>query len=363
MAPSPAARCATVGSYAAGSAVDRAPQHPTFVGTSPALRAALRLIDCFAPHDSLPVLIEGESGTGKSYAARALHLRSPRAGYVFHQVILAALDDNLAASDLFGHLSGAYTDARQSRPGHFVSANGGTLFLDEIGKASAAVQRKLLHAVEHYEVWPVGADRAVRLNVRLVAATNVPLGQLVTRGEFLPDLAARLTNFRIQLPALRERREDIPDLVRQFVAMRAPRCGFPHRTPSVSDPLLRALQCADWPNNLRQLDALLQRLLIEAEGADTLGLEHCRDDLAYLRHPPAGAVEKPGPLTREAIESALARAGGNVSRAAALLGVDRTTLHRKRRLFAREHAVPMALVENADRPARDTENCELRAAT
>jgi DNA-binding NtrC family response regulator len=359
MALSSATRRATVGSYTAASPADRAPQDPTFVGTSAALRAALRLIDHFAPHDSLPVLIEGESGTGKSYAARALHLRSPRAAHVFHQVILSALDDNLAASDLFGHLSGAYTDARQSRPGHFVSANGGSLFLDEIGKASLAVQRKLLHAVEHHEVWPVGADRAVRLNVRVVAASNVPLEELAARGLFLPDLAARLTNFRIRLPALRDRREDIPALVQQFLAIRAPRCGYTHGAPSISDPLLRALQHADWPYNLRQLDAVLLRLLIEADGADTLGLEHCRDDLGYLRHLRPCTPEKAGPLTREVIESALARAGGNVSRAAALLGVDRTTLHRKRRLFALEREVPIAAGEIADQAARQR---ELRAA-
>ena len=326
------ARQGTAGSHAGSRAVEGAPLDATFVGSSPALAASLRLIALYARHDALPVLIEGESGTGKSYAARALHLRSPRAGHVFHQVILAAVDDNLAGSDLFGHLSGAYTDARQSRPGHFASANGGTLFLDEIGKATPAVQRKLLHAVEYNEVWPVGADRAVRLNVRLVAATNTPLEELAARGAFLPDLAARLATHRIRLPALRERREDIPDLVRQFIDLRAARCGY-SVPPSVSDPLMAALQRADWPNNLRQLDAVLQRLMVEAEGAHTLGLDHCGDDLAFLLRPAADAVQRPAPLTLDVITSALSRTGGNVSRAAALLGVDRTTVHRKLKLL------------------------------
>jgi DNA-binding NtrC family response regulator len=148
---------------------------PGFVGTHSAHLSALRSLEALAPYEHATVLIEGESGTGKSYAARLLHHCSPRARMTFHQVILSALDDNLAASDLFGHLSGSYTDARQNRPRHFVTANRGTLFLDEIGKATSAVQRKLLHAIEHREIWPVGADRPVRLDVRLVTASNIPL--------------------------------------------------------------------------------------------------------------------------------------------------------------------------------------------
>jgi DNA-binding NtrC family response regulator len=190
--------------------VSRDDSAPTFVGRHPAHLAVLRDIESLAPYEHTTVLVEGESGTGKSYVARLLHQKSPRARAVFHQVILSALDDNLAASDLFGHLSGSYTDARANRPGHFVTANRGTLFLDEIGKASSAVQRKLLHAIEQREIWPVGADRAVRLDVRLVAASNIPLATLVERGTFLGDLAARLAHFRVRLPALRERREDIP---------------------------------------------------------------------------------------------------------------------------------------------------------
>lgn len=262
-----------------------APDATGIVGRHPALLAAQRTIESLAPYEHAAVLIEGESGTGKSYAARMLHERSPRARAVFHQVILSTLDDNLAASDLFGHLSGSYTDARQNRPGHFVTANRGTLFLDEIGKASPAVQRKLLHAIEHREVWPAGADRAVRLDVRLVAATNIPVDTLVERGDFLPDLAARITQFRVRLPALRERRSDIPALVKQFVALRAPTCGHAVQPPLVHDELMAALAAAEWPYNLRQLDGVVQRLLIEAatQGKGELTLEHCVDDLACLR--------------------------------------------------------------------------------
>ena len=273
-----------------------------FVGCHPSHLAAISAIESLAPFEHATVLIEGESGTGKSYFARLLHDRSPRARAIFHQVILSTLDDNLAASDLFGHLSGSYTDARQNRPGHFVTANRGTLFLDEIGKASGAVQRKLLHAIEHREIWPVGADRAVRLDVRLVAASNIPLQALMERGTFLEDLAARLANFRVRLPALRERREDIPALVRQFVALGASACGHKDRPPRVHTDLMAMLCRGNWPNNLRQLDGVLHRVMMEATnvGSDELTPANCPEDViavldggksAHRRMPTPGQVQ------------------------------------------------------------------------
>jgi DNA-binding NtrC family response regulator len=298
---------------------------PELVGSHAVHLAALRTIDSFAPYEHATVLLEGESGTGKSYAARLLHHGSPRARAVFHQVILSTLDDNIAASDLFGHLSGAYTDARQSRPGHFVTANRGTLFLDEIGKASASVQRKLLHAIEHREIWPVGADRSVRLDVRLVAASNIPLAVLVERGTFLEDLAARLVLFRVRLPALRERRSDIPALVRQFARLRAGTCGHPAGAPRFDDALLDALQWAEWPYNLRQLDGVVQRLLMEGamRGSRELGLAHCVGDLATLCG--AGSV-------RARVTPAMVRARmgelGSATATARSLGISRWTVYR-----------------------------------
>jgi two-component system response regulator HydG len=294
-----------------------------FAGTSAVQLEALRQAERFAPFEHATVLIEGETGTGKSYLARYLHLRSPRARGPFHQVILSSLDDNLAASDLFGHLSGSYTDARQNRPGHFVSANRGTLFLDEIGKASSAIQRKLLHAIEHQEIWPVGADRAVRLDVRLVAATNIPLHDLVSRGCFLEDLAARLANFRVRLPALRERREDIPALVRQFVTLRASTCGHA-KPPRVDAELMEALRRADWPYNLRQLDGAVQRLLMEAAatGSAEVTLAHCVADLEYLSD--ARATHRPTP---ELVRARM-RELGSATATARSLGVSRWTVYR-----------------------------------
>lgn len=308
------------------SHADHAGDEPAFAGRGRALQAMLRSLDLFGPHDQLPILIEGETGTGKSYAARALHLRSPRARGVFHQVVLSALDDSLASSDLFGHVAGAYTDARHSRPGHFVSASHGTLFLDEIGKASAAVQRKLLHAVEHHEVWPVGADRALRVNVRLVAATSVPLDELVARGEFLPDLASRLRSFRIRVPALRDRREDIPDLARQFVAVHGERFGYRDALPRLSAGLLDVLQRADWPYNLRQLDGAVQRILVHAEGDATLRPEHYEAQSGEAVPEPFGGASRrrsTAGATRRLMDDL-----GCATDVARVLGVSRTTVYR-----------------------------------
>jgi Transcriptional regulator containing PAS, AAA-type ATPase, and DNA-binding domains len=297
---------------------------PSFVGTSTAIATTLRTAERFAPYEHATVLVEGETGTGKSYLARHIHLRSPRARNTFHQVLLSALDDNLAASDLFGHLRGSYTDARQDRAGHFVTANRGTLFLDEIGKASLAVQRKLLHVIEHREIHPVGGDRPMRLDVRLIAATNVPIETLVREDEFLDDLAARLALFRVRLPPLRERREDIPKLVHQFIELRAPQCGHPSRCPNVHDELMGALRRASWPHNLRQLDGVVQQLLMESCGSRVITFSHCQDDLAYLR-----GDSRPSGLgvTPEQVRASVSELGSPTKTAQAL-GISRRTVYR-----------------------------------
>jgi DNA-binding NtrC family response regulator len=281
----------------------------------------------FATAERAAVLIEGESGTGKTQIARHLHRLSPRARGPFQYIVLSAIDDTLAGSELFGHVTGAFTDARHSRAGLFASAAGGTLFLDEIGKASRVVQQKLLHAVECGEIRPVGSDRDVRTDVRIIAASNVSLARLADDDQFLPDLYARLSAFRVVLPPLRDRREDIPVLVDSMVAVRSAELNYPE-VPSIQPSLLAALQNAPWPNNLRQLDATIFRLLVDAEGARRLGLEHCRDDLAYLRNLVDNADER---LSARDAEDAITRAGGSVSGAARLLGVNRTTIQRARK--------------------------------
>jgi DNA-binding NtrC family response regulator len=301
-----------------------APARAEPIGSSDAFQRLLGRIERYAPFDHIPVLFEGETGTGKTVLARYLHDHSARARKPFVPVDIAALDDDLAGSALFGHVRGAFTGAVEARSGFFSEAAGGTLFLDEIGKASLSVQRRLLSAVESEVVIPVGASRPVRHNIRLVAATNVPIDSLVNTGALLPDLAARLRACVIRLPALRERRDDIPHLVQHFIARFAPLTGY-EQPPTVADRLMLALTRAPWRDNVRELDFAIQRLLIEAHPSPVLTLAHCDEDLAYLR--PLGRRERID-ATREQLEH-LVRDHGSVREAALELGVSRATLYRR----------------------------------
>lgn len=295
---------------------------------------AIRQVETLARHDQAVVLLEGEAGTGKTYLARHLHNLSPRRDGVFHRVDLGALDDSLSASDLFGHVSGAFTGAQARRVGHFVSAQGGTLFLDELAKASKPVQQKLLHAIEYREVVPVGTERPMKVDVRLVAATNVSLEDQVGRGEFLPDLLPRFGHFRVRIPSLRERQSDIVRLAEHFLAVHAARYGYDGQTPSFDLELASALEGADWPGNVRELDATIQYLLVTGNGATRLGLEHCTGNIAFLRTASRSAET---PLSTERVREAVVEAG-SVSGAARKLGAARTTVYRYLRQLPNEIA-------------------------
>ncbi len=292
---------------------------------SAAFQRSLAELRRLARSNSVPLLIEGESGTGKTIVARHIHSRSPRARASFHSVNVGSLDDSLSGSELFGHVTGAFTDARQTRAGHFASANGGTLFLDEIGKAGTGVQRKLLHVIESGEMRPVGSDRTVQVDVRVVAACNRPLGDLADEGLFLPDLYARLQVFRVKLPPLRERRADIPLLVGDAVEAHHRECGYVTR-PDVAPELMDALKRAPWPHNLRELDATMHRILLDAEEAPILDLRHCMGCLGYLR----ALGGRPASFTDADMSDAVRRTG-SVAKAARELGVDRGTIYRRRR--------------------------------
>ncbi len=281
---------------------------------------ALEELENLARNPDVPILIEGETGTGKTMVARHIHSISPRGAGPFQEVSLAALEDALANSDLFGHVVGGFTGAVRDRAGYFASAQHGTIFLDEISKASRGVQQKLLAAVEQREIRPVGSDRVVRVDTRIIAASNMPLADAVRDAGFLQDLYARLKMFRVSLPPLRERRADIPLLVERFVAAHA----TGRHPPTISDALMHALCTAEWPGNLRELSGTLQRLLLDAGNATTITFDHCCDALHWL----ADLGGLGGPLTPERVAQVLAESENNVTHAAHKLGVSRATLHR-----------------------------------
>jgi len=291
---------------------------------SAAYSGAMHRLALFAKDVTAPILLLGESGTGKTTIARRIHEMSPRAKGPFQHVVLSAMDDGISGSELFGHVVGAFTDARRPRAGHFSAASGGTLFLDEIGKASRVVQAKLLHALEYGTIRPVGSDRELAVSVRIVAASNVDLGFESDEGRFLPDLYARLAAFQVRLPPLRERRADIRVLVAQSVYRHFAACGY-DVPPKLDDDLILALERATWTQNLRELDSTVHRLLLEADGAMQIGVS------CYW--PAAGgatdATDAKESSKRDRAKDAIRRAGG-VTRAARMLGVDRKTVRRWR---------------------------------
>ena len=303
----------------------------TFTTRSPRMQQALKLAERAAAVTST-VLLVGETGTGKSAIARWIHGLSPRREEPFVAVNCAALPQSLVESELFGARKGAYTDARQDRPGLFVQANGGTLFLDEIAELPLDVQPKLLQALEAGTIRALGDTRETAVDVRLIAASNQPLEQRVNERVFRDDLYHRLNVIRLEVPPLRERREDIDELVDALVRRISARLRKP--AVAVSQGALRWIRAYRWPGNVRELSNTLERAIALAEH-DTLMLE----DLAQASHLPADDDFLQDALTRgwtlEDVERAYIRhvldaTSGNKIQAARILGVDRSTLYRKR---------------------------------
>jgi two-component system response regulator HydG len=301
------------------------------------MRELFTMIGAVAPSEA-SVLVLGESGTGKELVARAIHEGSPRASHRLVTVNCAALAENLLESELFGHEKGAFTGAQRQRDGLFVQADGGTLFMDEIGEMPLALQAKLLRALQQGEVQRLGSDRPVRVDVRVVAATNRDLEAEVRAGNFREDLYYRLNVIAMHVPALRERPEDIPLLARHFLGRfgQRNRKNFRGFSPRAMDLLVRH----DWPGNVRELENAVERAVILAPGETITEL----DLPAGLR----AAAERDGAqgdgrdasgglsledAEREAIARTLEMVGHNKSEAARVLGVTRVTLRNKMKKF------------------------------
>jgi DNA-binding NtrC family response regulator len=301
---------------------------PTMLGESRAMQPVRRLLEKIAPSDA-NVLVTGDHGTGKEVVARWLHAASPRAGKPLVTVNAGGLSEGIFESELFGHVRGAFTDAKTDRVGCFELADGGTLFLDEIANVPLQQQAKLLRVLENGEVQRVGSSKTRHVDVRVIAATNSDLGRLVAEGRFREDLLYRLNTVEIRLPSLKERREDIALLANYFLRQQAQRYGKPVR--EFSADAMRALLDHSWPGNVRELRHVVERAVLLAPNA-TVSL----DDLD-LRAKPGGAPPLEEMTLEEAerwlITRALHRHDGNVSRAAESLGVSRSALYRRVQQF------------------------------
>ena len=323
------------------------------VGRSTRMRELFDLLETVAASSST-VLVTGETGTGKELAARAIHHNSVRRAHRFVALNCSAVPETLLEGELFGHVRGAFTGAVANRTGRIEIAHQGTFFLDEVGAMSTSLQAKLLRVLQERELERVGDTRTIKVDVRVIAATNADLQQLVANGLFREDLYYRLNVIPIFLPPLRERREDIPLLVQHFVAQLAPR-ETPARKITVTQEALRAMMAYAWPGNIRQLENAVERAL--ALGRDRTHIDvqdlppELRDNSPAGQEPtvmlPADGLDLPGYMAdveRQLIQQALDETRGNRQRAAKRLGLKRTTLVEKiRRLQPhqeRQHPPP-----------------------
>jgi DNA-binding NtrC family response regulator len=301
---------------------------PTLIAESAAMRPVLELISRVGPADA-NVLITGENGTGKGTTAQALHAVSSRASRPLVTVNAGGLSEGLFESELFGHVKGAFTDAKSDRVGRFELAEGGTLFLDEIANISLNLQAKLLRVLETGEFERVGSSRTRRANVRIISATNADLNAEVAAGRFRQDLLFRLNTIEIPMPPLRDRREDIPLLARHFLAQHTQR--YRKRVTGFDATAMQLLLDHAWPGNVRELDHAVERAVLMAQGeqvqARDLGLRASKEAAARIEDMSLEDVE--GFL----IKKALARYEGNVSQAAKALGLSRSALYRRLQRF------------------------------
>ena len=310
------------------------------IGESPAMVAAKALLRRVASSPASTVLLTGETGTGKDLAAKAIHYNSDRAAKPFVNITCSALPEQLLESELFGHERGAFTDARQQKRGLFEAADGGTIFLDEIGEMTLGLQSKLLRFLEDKTFKRVGGLADIRVNVRLVAATNRDLDEEVRAGRFREDLFYRLQVMPIVLPPLRVRRGDIARLARCFVD-RYNR-EFRKSVKDIGPDALALLEQYRWPGNVRELRNVVERAMLLSEGglltADHIGSLSAHAEPFAFRLPPEGVVLEQ--VEQQLLTQALERCGGNQTRAGALLGINRDQVRYRIEKFGLSRLVP-----------------------
>jgi two-component system, NtrC family, response regulator AtoC len=330
------------------------------IGDAPVLREVLARVEQVAPTAST-VLLRGETGTGKELVAHAIHINSPRESGPFVRVNCAALSPGILESELFGHEKGAFTGAVARRAGRFELADGGTLFLDEVGDLPMEVQIKLLRTLQEREFERVGGTETIKVDVRVVSATNRNLEELIRDGKFREDLYYRLNVFPIHMPALRERVEDIPRLVEHFVAKFSRTSGKAVR--GITPEAVTVLQTYNWPGNVRELENTVERAMIVARAAEIQA-----GDLELFRRGPAPPMTSTQPMPalgnstpaqgvaarplsarlldeeKREIMAAVERCNGNIAGAARALGINRSTLYYRMRKHGLEHLLPTKVV-------------------
>ena len=296
------------------------------IGTSPAMREVFGIIEKVAKTDA-NILIIGENGTGKELVARAIHRQSERANEVFISVDMGSITETLFESEMFGHVKGAFTDAKQEKPGRFEVASGGTLFLDEIGNISLQQQSKLLTVLQNREVYRVGSNTPRPIDIRLLCATNMPLHDMVDKNKFRQDLLYRINTVEIHVPPLRERVEDIPLMVEHFISLYSQR--YRKNIKRCDPAALKKLEKYSWPGNIRELQHAVERAIIMS---DTEVLQpqdfllHRSEHAEYGTHAESFKLDDVEKIT---ILKAIDKHEGNISKAAKELGLTRASLYRR----------------------------------
>ncbi len=304
-------------------------EYDFFTGKAPSMEMVYRAIDKVAATDA-NILILGENGTGKEIIAREIHRRSLRSKEVFVGVDLGSLSSTLFESELFGHVKGAFTDAREDRPGRFEIASGGTLFLDEIGNLPSSLQTKLLSTLQGREVTRLGSNRPVPVDIRLISATNRPVFELIGQGLFREDLLYRINTIQIELPPLRDRKEDIPGLLDFFLKkylLKYNKAGF-----RIEKSTMEKLLKYSWPGNIRELQHMAEKAVIMGEGE----MLHYEDFFMGSRIRQGNVIPETlnlEQLEKDAIIRAIDKNGGNISRAVKDLGISRRALYYKLRKY------------------------------